>query len=212
VSLRSFVKHRLATSFLPRTDRDAVLLTFDDGPHPEGTPAVLEVLRRHAARAVFFVVGSRVHRAPAMLKRIVDEGHVIGNHSFAHPLGRQFGLVRYRHDVEECQAIVERWAGCRPALFRPPLGHLSFASLIAPRLVGLSPLLWSVDSDDWELRASSDVPVAAARLLQKLSGRPLHDIVLFHDEKRLTAELLQSILPVLASRSVDLRPSIGQIG
>jgi peptidoglycan/xylan/chitin deacetylase (PgdA/CDA1 family) len=147
-----------------------------------------------------------------MLKRIVDEGHVIGNHSFAHPLGRQFGLVRYRHDVEECQAIVERWAGCRPALFRPPLGHLSFASLIAPRLVGLSPLLWSVDSDDWELRASSDVPVAAARLLQKLSGRPLHDIVLFHDEKRLTAELLQSILPVLASRSVDLRPSIGQIG
>ena len=90
---------------LPPGDRDSVLLTFDDGPHPEGTPAVLEVLQRYGARAVFFVVGSRVPRAPEMLQRIAAAGHVLGNHSHAHPLGRQFGLRDYRRDIDACQRI-----------------------------------------------------------------------------------------------------------
>jgi peptidoglycan/xylan/chitin deacetylase (PgdA/CDA1 family) len=206
--LRAWLKDFVVTQRLPQAQRDAVLLTFDDGPHPEATPGVLEVLRKYSARAVFFIVGSRVRRAPHMLRRILDEGHILGNHSFAHPLDRQFGLAAYRRDVESCQDLVMQSVGCRPVLFRPPLGHTSPASLIAPRLAGLTPMLWSVDSEDWRLRRAEDVPAAARRLGQQLSGRPLREIVLLHDERQFTVQLLELVLPDLVSRRVDLRPSL----
>jgi peptidoglycan/xylan/chitin deacetylase (PgdA/CDA1 family) len=203
------VKQCVAIERLPADRRDSVLLTFDDGPHPEGTPAVLDVLERYGARAVFFIVGSRVARAPEMLRRIAAAGHVLGNHSHAHPLGRQFGLRACRRDIDACQQIVHELAGRRPRLFRPPLGHLSAASVIAPRLSGLIPMLWSVDSHDWTLRTAEAVAPAAERLLQALSVRPLRHIVLCHDETRLTAELLDRVLPKLVARDVNLRPTIG---
>lgn len=205
------LKSALATVYLPQASHDAVLLTFDDGPHPEGTPAVLDVLRRYSARAVFFVVGSRVARAPGLLRRILDEGHVLGNHSFAHPLDRQFRLGPYRRDLEACQDLVMRQAGVKPILFRPPLGHVSFASMVAPRLSGLTPMLWSVDSDDWRLRSRADIQPAAARLLQSLSTPGLREIVLLHDEKPFTAELLEQVLPALVARGVDLRPPVPEL-
>lgn len=208
MTARSIVKQLLARQTLPRGDREEVLLTFDDGPHPEGTPAVLEVLRRFSARAVFFVVGSRVPRAPEMLKRVVDEGHLLGNHSFAHPLDQQFGLAECRKDLDRCQQVVYELAGVRPTLFRPPLGHVSLASMVAPRLSGLEPILWSVDSDDWRLRRTGEVADAATRLTRQLSGRRLRDIVLFHDERTFTAELLEVVLPELAGRGVSIRPEL----
>jgi peptidoglycan-N-acetylglucosamine deacetylase len=208
MNLRAVVKRGLARHALPRENRDAVLLTFDDGPHPEGTAAILDVLRRFSARAIFFVVGSRVHRAPEMLTRVIAEGHVIGNHSFAHPLGRQLGLRACRRDINQCQALIQSLTSRRPTLFRPPLGRLSLASVLAPRLAGLEPVLWSVDADDWRLRHLAEVPAAAERLLDELSGRPLHDIVLLHDERVLTARLLEIVLPRLVDRNVNLRPTL----
>ena len=173
-----------------------------------GTAAILDVLRRFSARAIFFVVGSRVHRAPEMLARVVAEGHLLGNHSFAHPLGRQFGLQECRRDIDQCQAMIQSLVGFRPTLFRPPLGRLSLASTVAPRLAGLEPMLWSVDADDWRLRHPAEVPAAAERLLNQLSARPLHDIVLLHDERVLTAQLLEIVLPRLVQRNVNLRPAL----
>ena len=205
---RTFLKKLIARRVLPRRAWSEVLLTFDDGPHPEGTPAILEVLRQFSARAVFFVVGSRVPRAPQMLKLILDEGHLLGNHSFAHPLGRQFGLAECRKDLEHCQQVVRELTGIRPTLFRPPLGHISFASMVAPRLSGLTPVLWSIDADDWRLRHTQEVATAAKRLTQQLSGRHLNDIVLLHDERTLTAELLQIVLPDLLRRGVSLQPEL----
>jgi peptidoglycan-N-acetylglucosamine deacetylase len=208
MSVRNAIKRRLATQTLPDNGRESVLLTFDDGPHPEGTPAVLDVLRRFSARAVFFVVGSRVPRAPELLRQVVSEGHTLGNHSFAHPLDRQLGLWACRRDIEQCQTLIETLAGVRPVLFRPPLGHVSLASMIAPRLAGLRPVLWSIDADDWRLRDAAEVPEAAERLLRQLSRRPLHDIVLLHDERVLTAQLLELVLPRLVERNVNLRPAL----
>jgi peptidoglycan-N-acetylglucosamine deacetylase len=208
VDVRLTFKRLVALCDLPRTERDAVLLTFDDGPHPESTPAVLDVLRRYGARAVFFVVGSRIARAPHLLKRVVDDGHILGNHSFAHPLDRQLGMLRYRRDIEQCQTLVEELTGVRPTLFRPPLGQLSAASIVVPRCMGLTSVLWSVDSNDWRLTTSQEASATAAQLLRDLSGRPLHDILLLHDEKPYTAELLEIILPALVSRRIDLRPAI----
>ena len=100
---------------LPRTDEDTLLLTFDDGPHPQHTVTVLRLLRRYNARAIFFVVGSRIERAPFLLKRIRDDGHLIGNHGVDWQLDfrprllkqarRQIGLVAFDQALANLSAL-----------------------------------------------------------------------------------------------------------
>ena len=202
---RSRLKRLLGTRTLAASDRDRVLFTFDDGPHPEGTVLVLDALRRHGARAVFFVVGSRVHRAPELLQRILDEGHVLGNHSYTHDREAMSGLARYRADLQRCQDIVESSTGFRPTLFRPPLGEITMGSALASRTLGLRSVFWSVDSDDWRMRHEDDVIPRVAGLDEALAGRGLREIVLMHDERLYTAMLLDRILPGLVDRGIDVR-------
>jgi peptidoglycan/xylan/chitin deacetylase (PgdA/CDA1 family) len=185
-----------------------LLLTFDDGPHPEVTPAVLDLLAEYDAKAVFFVVGNRIPRAPHVLQRILAEGHVIGNHTFFHPLDHIPGFAEYYRDIKECQTLLESLTGRRPQLFRPPLGSITFASLVAPRLAGLRTLLWSIDVDDWTLRRDSDAAAAGNRLAE-LAGSG--DIVLLHDDNPSVVSLLKTALPKLKARALSLHEAIGQL-
>lgn len=169
-----------------------VLLTFDDGPDPEVTPQVLELLAEYNAKAIFFVVGSRIPRAPEMLDRIVAEGHTIGNHTFRHPLDGIPGFVDYYRDVRECQLAIKRKIGVEPRLFRPPLGALSSGGLLAPMMLGLTTLMWSVDVRDWTLRRSDDAVTAGEQLASQT--RP-GDVVLLHDDNRHVLRLLATALP-----------------
>jgi peptidoglycan/xylan/chitin deacetylase (PgdA/CDA1 family) len=203
------LKDLLATQTLMRNGRDRVVLTFDDGPHPEGTPMVLDALRRYGARAVFFVIGSRIEHAPHLLRRILDEGHLIGNHSFEHATGRSLGLRRYCDDVRRCQAAIEDVTGIRPVLFRPPLGELSPWTITASRLLRLQCVLWSLDANDWRIRDHDDLSACARRLNDRLSHRDLHDIVLMHDAQPPWSEmLLDAVLPGLVERGVDLKHGV----
>ncbi len=208
---RARLKGLVATRKLKPGDRDCVLLTFDDGPHPEGTPRVLDALRRYGARAVFFIVGSRIERAPHLLARILDEGHLLGNHSHDHASGRALGFRRYCDDLRRCQDAIEGLTGFRPALFRPPLGEMSPWTLLAPRLVGLRPIFWSIDANDWRLREAAEVEPCADRLNHQLGRRGLREIVLMHDERPLTAMLLDQVLPPLVERGVDLRRALDEL-
>jgi peptidoglycan/xylan/chitin deacetylase (PgdA/CDA1 family) len=194
----------VCTSELRAAGGSQVLLTFDDGPDAETTPAVLRLLSRYRARGIFFVVGSRVIRAPALLREILAEGHHIGNHSFTHYLDRPPGLVEYYRDVARAQAEIERACGARPRLFRPPLGELCVSGLAAARLLGLRTVLWSVDSGDWRMRRASDVRPTLEAVLRRLDGRSLHDIVLLHDETPESLALLEPLLDTLQARGVDL--------
>src|SRR5271154_3287780 len=117
---------RVFVDALVRGPRGArgVALTFDDGPHPRGTPRILEILARRGVRATFFVVGRKVEDHPEVLRAIVDAGHGVGLHSYAHD--RLFSLRgerRVRDDLERGLAALERVLGHRPMLFRPPIGH-----------------------------------------------------------------------------------------
>jgi peptidoglycan/xylan/chitin deacetylase (PgdA/CDA1 family) len=201
-------KDLIGVTALPSAERARVLFTFDDGPHPDGTTRVLDVLKRYGARAVFFVVGSRIDRAPHLLQRILDEGHVLGNHSFAHDRASMAGISRYLRDLERCQSSVQRLTGTVPFLFRPPLGEITGPSLFAPRALGLRTVFWSVDSDDWRMRAESDVVACEHRLMEALAGRGLHDIVLMHDERVFTANVLDRVLPLLVERGVDVSTGV----
>jgi peptidoglycan/xylan/chitin deacetylase (PgdA/CDA1 family) len=200
VRFRQFLKLGILNAFgVARqvAPADGILLTFDDGPHPEVTPAVLDLLAKYSIKAVFFIVGNRISMAPRLLPRILAEGHVIGNHTYRHPLDGTPALPAYLRDVRECQAILHQHTGVSPTLFRPPLGSLTLASLLAPRLAGLRTMLWSVDVDDWRLRTKPAAVNAGHRLAH--AAKP-GDIVLLHDDNPCVIDVLETALPVLNSR------------
>lgn len=195
------VKERLPKS-------SGLLLTFDDGPDPEITPAVLELLAQYQARAVFFVVGNRIQRAPHMLAKILAEGHIIGNHTFLHPLDRIPALAEYYRDIKNCQDLLESITGHRPHLFRPPLGAITFASLTAPRLCRLRTLLWSIDVGDWKLRQDDEAVQAGHRLANSVG---LGDIVLLHDDNPRVITLLETALSKIRERGFSLSDAACQL-
>lgn len=193
---------------LGRRAGDAVLLTFDDGPHADVTPGVLERLEQHCVRAAFFVVGKRIRRAPALLSRIVAAGHTLGNHTYSHELDRPPGIHAYFQDIAKCQALVEALTGIAPRLFRPPQGRTTLASLAAPKLLGLKTVCWSVDPQDWRLRRAEDAQALGARLAAEVGPG---DIVLLHDDNPCVLTVLDVLLPALAERRVDLRSGVSML-
>jgi peptidoglycan-N-acetylglucosamine deacetylase len=167
-----------ATLTLPRTLPAApgVALTFDDGPHPEGTPMILELLARHRATATFFVVGEQVRRRPALLARIRAQGHQVALHGDRHRLQLRLGREALRDDLQRGMAAIEDALGEPPRWHRPPYGIYSPAGLTAARAAGLQPLLWSRWGKDW--RRLTTPPRIAARVVRGLLPS---DVILLHD-------------------------------
>jgi peptidoglycan/xylan/chitin deacetylase (PgdA/CDA1 family) len=205
-TLKSTLKGWAGTRRL--TDPGAVLLTFDDGPHPEVTPGVLERLAAHGARAAFFVVGRVFADAPGVLEQIAAAGHVLGNHSWQHDLNRNGRLLPYHRDLKRCQREIQRVTGQRPRLFRPPLGRISLASLIAPRLAGLKPIYWSTELQDWQLTTDDEARRQAILWAESISPG---DIVLLHDDNPCVLTILDVLLPRLVERGLDLRRGVTEL-
>jgi peptidoglycan-N-acetylglucosamine deacetylase len=166
-----------AALMLPRTlPATGVALTFDDGPHPEGTPAVLEVLARTGARATFFVIGEQVRRRPEMLARTVKAGHAVALHGYRHRLQPRLSAAAVAEDLARGVAAIEDAIGITPAWHRPPFGIYSPAGLRAARAAGLEPLLWSRWGRDW--RRWTTPGAIAARATRSVIGG---DVILLHD-------------------------------
>ncbi len=153
-----------------------VALTFDDGPHPEGTPAVLEALARHGARATFFLVGEQVERWPGLAAEIVAAGHAVGVHCQRHRNLLRLDPREVREDLERAGAAIGEATGTAPRLYRPPYGILNGAALRHARSSGWAPLLWSRHAADWRSRAT--VGSIVRRLTEGL--RP-GEVLLLHD-------------------------------
>jgi peptidoglycan/xylan/chitin deacetylase (PgdA/CDA1 family) len=166
-----------AALMLPRTlSTGGVALTFDDGPHPEGTPAVLEVLARTGARATFFVIGEQVRRRPEVLARTVQAGHAVALHGDRHRLQLRLSAAAVAEDLARGVAAIEDAIGITPAWHRPPFGIYSPAGLRAVRSAGLEPLLWSRWGRDW--RKWTTPGAIAARATRSVIGG---DVILLHD-------------------------------
>jgi peptidoglycan/xylan/chitin deacetylase (PgdA/CDA1 family) len=153
-----------------------VALTFDDGPHPQGTPAVLEALSRRGARATFFLVGEQVERRPSLAGEIVAAGHAVGLHCQRHRNLLRLGLRETHEDLERAAAVIAAATGTAPRLYRPPYGILNAAALGHARRSGWAPLLWSRHAADWRRRATA--ASIAGRLTEGL--RP-GEVLLLHD-------------------------------
>jgi peptidoglycan/xylan/chitin deacetylase (PgdA/CDA1 family) len=181
-------------------------ITFDDGPHPQGTRQMLEILSGHAQRAIFFLVGERVERYPDLAKRIVEEGHGIGLHGQIHRPHPVRSAVALRDDFERGLATIVAATGVLPQLHRPPFGVYSPQSLQIARELGLQPLMWSRWGKDW--RKLTTPERIARRVLDSLEAG---DVILLHDcdsysAKRShlrTAAALPEILSVLKSAELD---------
>jgi peptidoglycan-N-acetylglucosamine deacetylase len=174
------VRRFAAVAHGPR-DAPAIALTFDDGPGAV-TPALLEVLAAHGARATFNVLGGRIAGREALLRRVTAEGHEVGAHGWEHDDHRVRPLRHARGVAATARAVADA-CGARPRIFRPPFGWTNRRSRLAVALHGLTTILWDVDPRDHEEPGAEAI---AARTLAVL--RP-GSIVLLHDDR---AELLPS--------------------
>ena len=153
-----------------------IALTFDDGPHSEGTPAVLEELARGGARATFFLVGEQVERRISLVREIAAAGHAVGVHGYRHTLLLRRAPGALREDLVRAADVIGSALGSAPTLYRPPYGVFSLPALRLVRRFGWSPWLWSRWGRDWERRATA-VSIAG-RATRDLAGG---DVVLLHD-------------------------------
>ena len=162
---------------IQRTVSEAgVALTFDDGPHPEGTPAVLSVLEEAGIEATFFLVGEQVERRPALAAEIAKRGHVVGLHGYRHRPQPAMPARAVRDDLARGAAAIEEAVGVGLSWHRPPYGLYSPAGLDGVRQRGLRPLLWSRWGKDW--RRLTTPERIAARATRDLSAG---DVILLPD-------------------------------
>jgi peptidoglycan-N-acetylglucosamine deacetylase len=193
---------------VPRTlpVASGVALTFDDGPHPEGTPAVLEILARAGAHASFFLVGEQVERRPELAARIAAAGHLVALHGYRHRLQLRLTPDDVREDIARGLEAIGEATGAAPSWHRPPYGIYSPAGLAAIREAAMAPLLWSRWGKDW--RKFTNPRRIAARAIDDVVGR---DVILLHDadfysskgSHRRTAAALPMILTALNARGLD---------
>lgn len=170
-----------------------IYLTFDDGPHPEVTPYVLDLLEQYQARATFFVVGANVQKYPEVLELVQSKGHTIGNHTQFHLSGWKTSTMTYQDDVAHCEDILTQVLGPKDQkLFRPPYGR------ITPRQIrklksSYNIVMWSMLSGDFDQRLN----IAAAK--KALEQSEPGEVIVFHDSPKSHANLKQ-LLPWFLER------------
>lgn len=127
-----------------------VSLTFDDVPDTQFTPQILDILKKYNVKATFFVVGNRAEAHPELVKRIVQEGHAIGNHSYSHPNLPKVSDARFHDEVLRTEKILHQLTGYSTSIFRPPYGNINEAQIQWLAGQRMNIINWNVDSLDWE--------------------------------------------------------------
>lgn len=177
----------------PSTSRQ-IALTFDDGPHPVFTLKILDELRLRNVKATFFVLGERVKQYPWILRQIVAEGHEIGNHTYNHRLLSVMSNELIGKEILETQEAIKKAVGYETRLFRPPYGAYRPDSNSLFHSLGLSVILWSVDTRDWSVRNHE-------RIYNSVTNRTQNgSVILCHDIHKSTLQALPSILDTLLAQ------------
>ena len=172
-------------------------LTFDDGPHPEHTGVLLDLLARHDAKGTFFLIGRAAEKFPDLVHRILAEGHSIGNHSMTHPKMRALGARAQWSEIDRADAVLQRFDGQERHMFRPPNGRVTLPALVACVWHRQPLLLWSLDSLDYKLG-----PAEVVRRLNTIT--PIGgDVLLFHDDGACAVQALEVLLPAWKAASLQ---------
>lgn len=138
-------------------NKKLVALTFDDGPDSHYTPQILDILKEKNVRATFFVMGKQVEDSPEVMKRIVNEGHAIANHTWSHPNISRVTTAKLREEITSTQNIMEKTVGRKPDLFRPPFGVITKSDALVLQQMGFRTIMWTVDTLDWSGMSAEDI-------------------------------------------------------
>ena len=179
-----------------------VLITIDDGPHPETTPLLLDLLDRHHTKAVFFLIGDRVKQWPHLAREIAARGHAIGNHSQTHPahLFWLLGPWRMWSEMEDCQQSLGEALGVRATWFRAPVGHYNAFTHPVARALGLRLMSWSCRGFDGTER---NVELVLKRIRRGLKPGA---IVLLHEGKPGSPAVLEGTLQAVQAQGLKTVP------
>ncbi|MBO1332048.1 polysaccharide deacetylase family protein [Streptomyces sp. VRA16 Mangrove soil] len=187
-------RHRPILSWDFARGERAMVLTFDDGPDPRYTPDILRTLRRHDVRAMFFVCGEMAVDNKDLLREMADDGHIIGNHTWTHPLLTRMTRAGMRPEIERTSQVVQDTVGEAPAWFRAPYGAWNRAAFRLGADLGMEPLAWTVDTLDW------NTPGTGTIVSRVLGGAAPGVIVLNHDaggNRSQSVAALREYLPAL---------------
>ena len=181
-----------------KTNEKWIALSFDDGP-AELTNTVLDILKANQAEAAFFLIGKKIPGNDALLKRMVQEGHIIGNHSFSHhPLFDLFGSGKMLNDMTAMNQLVKNITGLTPRFFRPPYGVTNPNLKKAVMSGGFISIGWSIRSYDTVIKNPH-------RLLSKiLSGLKPGAILLLHDTSETTVAILPELLKAIQQKGFQI--------
>ncbi len=171
-----------------------IALTFDDGPHPKYTPQILDILAEYSVEATFFSVGTNAETYPHIIRRIHEEGHELGNHTYKHPHTADMSATELQADIIKCSRVLEKITGDEIQLFRPPEGVCSKEIKSFCDEMGYTIVMWSVDTRDWAHPTVGEI----YRNVKCNTGAG--SIILMHDfigKKSPTPDALRQIIPML---------------
>jgi len=167
-----------------------IALSYDDGPNDPHTLKLLEVLAKHSVRATFFMIGRYVQQRPDIARAVAQAGHVIGNHTFTHPLLIFESAARTRSQLLDCRSALQEAIGKHSNLFRPPWGGRRPATLRIARELGLETVMWNVTGYDWNAPPAA---VIENKVTRQIRGG---DVILLHDgsHRALGADRAQTVI------------------
>ena len=182
-------------------------LTFDDGPNPAWTPQLLDELAEYDIRATFFMLGGRAQEQAVLVKRIVEAGHLIGNHSWSHPNLAYTSALEVRNELVQTKDVLEQLSGKPVRFFRPPFGARRPIVFRIARELGMTVVLWNAMTNDWNEPSADRIAAALIEKVDEQQGRGFATNIVLHDgghrEPQAAREPSVTAAKMLAARYVD---------
>ena len=210
IGLKPIIKKIIPSTIIRQKldKKNCILFTFDDGPHPEITSKVLDILDEYGAKGLFFIPVSRINRKPALLKEIINRKHGIGNHGTTHTPASKLSFRQNINEIKVCQNEIRSYSGIVTELFRPPCGVIT-PSLIAATYCSKHKIIrWSIDSGDYSYMKNGSSSDLAKNFFKIVHDRA---IVLSHDDKDTTPDFLKLVLPRLVDQGYDMQSGLSSI-
>jgi peptidoglycan/xylan/chitin deacetylase (PgdA/CDA1 family) len=173
-------------------DHPTVYLTFDDGPHPDTTPALLELLAQHDMKATFFLIGYRCKRYPHLVKLIHEQGHTLGNHTYHHLLLPLLPTGRLKAEISGTNRLIEEITGVTPTVFRPPFGIMDERAARIIEEEGMTTVYWGSAPEDWLVPGSHRV---IRRVMWKIADGTL---IVLHEGSHLGEQTIAAASEIIS--------------
>ena len=158
-----------------------IALTFDDGPNPEWTPRLLDILAKHDVKATFFMLGKFASVHSELVRRVAAEGHLIGDHSWSHPKLSYCPAKRIEDELKRTKDTLEQIVGAKVKFFRPPFGARRPAVFRIARELGLEPVLWNAMTDDWIEPSTEKIAATLSKRVDAMTSRGFAVNIVLHD-------------------------------